>query len=109
MIGQYLDWQLKIPESAVQHLPVYLPDLMMNDRLLPENVRSVAEKKSVSDYSQTLSNFNAFLDLRIEQVPNEIQMINSIHTRLQAIRLFDGMLQGYFSSISWADWKNARK
>lgn len=109
IISLYLDWQSKLPESTIQLLPLYIPDFVMNDIMLPEKIKFVAEKKSIENYSQTVSDLNAFIDQRIDQISSEIQKINAIHTRLQAIRLFDGMLQGYFSSISWAQWKNTKE
>jgi len=109
IISLYIDWQSKLPENTIQHLPVYIPELKVDDIEVPEKIHSVAEKKSVANYSQSISDLNTFLDQRIDQIPNEIQRINSIHTRLQAIRLFDGMLMSYFSSINWAEWKNTRE
>jgi hypothetical protein len=39
----------------------------------------------------------------------ESQEINSANTRIQAIRLFDGMLRSFFASINWAEWESTRK
>lgn len=109
MISLYVEWQSKLPENTLQHLPVYIPEFQADDIEIPEIIHSIAETKSVANYSQSIIDFNAFLDQRIDQIPNELQKINFIHTRLQAIRLFDGMLMSYFSSINWAEWKNTRE
>ncbi len=108
IIGKYADWQFKLPENTFKVLPKYLPELKQDILKMPGNIDYIAEEKTVTDYTKTLKDFNAFLDNRIAQVPTEIQDINSIHTRLQAIRLFDGMLRSYFSSIVWAEWKSTR-
>jgi len=63
----------------------------------------------VINYTQALKDFSAFLDLRILQVQDEIQSINSTKARLQVVKLFDGMLRSYVSSIYWAEWKNTRE
>jgi hypothetical protein len=108
LIGQYADWISKLPETTMKILPVYIPEFKLENIPLPGNLSAIVSNKSIPDYSQTLNDFNAFLDQRTEQIPNEIQLINSIHSRLQAVRLFDGMLRSYFSSISWADWQSTR-
>lgn len=108
IINQYLDWQYKLPEKTFTLLPVVVPEMDKDSIRIPANIHFTAEEKSVADYSQTIVHLNAFFDQRIQQVPDEIQKINSIHARLQAIRLFDQMLRSYFSSIMWAQWKSTR-
>jgi hypothetical protein len=109
LISTYLDWQNKLPENSFTILPIYIPDLKPEDIQLPENIHSAGDKKSISSYEMIVGDFKTYLDKRIEQVPLEIPKINSTHTRLQAVRLFDGMLRSYISSISWAEWKNTRE
>jgi len=109
LISEYLDWQNKLPENTFQIISLYIPDLKPEDILLSGNIRFAGEKKSILNYDQVFSDFNAFLDKRIEQAPSEIQKINSTHTRLQAVRLFDNMLRSYISSITWAEWKDTRE
>lgn len=108
VIGKYAGWQNKLPENASKLLTRYIPELKQDFFRMPENLHSIAEVKTITDYSQTITDFAAFLDLRIQQVPVEVQQINSIHGRIQAVRLFDGMLRSYFSSIVWAEWKSTR-
>jgi len=109
LISTYLDWQNKLPENSFTILPNYIPDLKPEVVQLPENIHSAGDKKSISSYEVIVGDFKAYLDKRIEQVPLEIPKINSTHTRLQAVRLFDGMLRSYISSISWAEWQNTRE
>lgn len=108
LINQYTEWLSKLPETTFKNLSDYIPEINPENVRLPENLAGNASEKSISDYPKTLSDFSGFIDKRIEQVPNEIQLINSIHSRLQAVRLFDGMLRSYFSSITWAEWKSTR-
>jgi hypothetical protein len=108
LIGQYSAWLAKIPESNFRNLADYIPEINTENIRTPENLGTVASANSISDYPKTLSDFAAFIDRRIEQVASENQLINSIHSRLQAVRLFDGMLRSYFSSITWAEWKSTR-
>jgi len=109
LISTYLDWQNKLPENSFTILPFYIPDLKPEDIQLPENIHSAGDKKSISNYEMIVTDFKAYLDKRIEQVPLEIPKINYTHTRLQAVRLFDGMLRSYISSITWAEWENTRE
>lgn len=109
IIAQCVDWQYRLPENTFKIIPRYLPDLLTENIQIPGNVHFIAEEKTVTNYPQTISDFNVFIDKRIQLIPNEIQKINSIQSRLQAVRLFDGMLRGYFSSINWAEWKNTRE
>lgn len=86
-----------------------MPELNTETIQIPGNIRFIAEENTVTNYTQTYNDFNAFLDRRIAEVPAEIQKISSTQSRLQAVRLFDGMLRSYFSSINWAEWKNTRE
>jgi len=109
LIGNYVDWQYKLPENTFKILSQYIPDFNPDDIQMPGNIHFIAEEKTITNYSKTFSDFNAFLDKRIELIPMEIQKINATQTKLQAVRLFDGMLRSYFSSIGWAEWKNTRE
>ncbi|MBV5313008.1 MAG: hypothetical protein JZU47_06910 [Prolixibacteraceae bacterium] len=109
LIGNYVDWQYKLPENTFKILSQYIPDFNPGDIQIPGNIHFIAEEKTITNYSKTFSDFNAFLDKRIELIPMEIQKINATQTKLQAVRLFDGMLRSYFSSIGWAEWKNTRE
>jgi hypothetical protein len=109
LLEKYIDWQYKLPETTFQILPLYIPDLKPEDIQLPGNLQFIAEEKTVSNYEQTLGNYKAFLDKRLEVAAAETQKIGTTQTRLQAVRLFDGMLRSYFSSIIWAEWKDTRQ
>ena len=108
IITSYSDWQNKLSQNMFTVLFRYMPELNIKNVKIPENIQRIADEKTVPDYSQSITELQTFLDARIAQVPDELQKINSIHTRIQAIRLFDGMLRSYFSSINWAEWKSTR-
>lgn len=103
------DWQNKLPENTFDIIPRYIVDFKVGMVQFPANILSIAKEKTVTNYSQSVNDLNAFLDQRIQQIPDEIQRISSTQTRLQAVRLFDGMLRSYVSSIYWAEWKNTRE
>jgi hypothetical protein len=109
LIAGYLDWQNKLPENTFKIIPLYIPDIKSEDIGLPATIFKAAKEKSIADYAQLLSDFNAFLDKRTEQAPLETQKINSTQARLQTVRLFDNMLRSYYSSITWAEWQNTRE
>jgi len=108
IISIYVDWQYHLPENTFKILSRYIPDLTAEKVQMPGNIHFIAEEKTVTNYPQTVDDLNAFLDQRMLQLPEEIQKINTTHTRLQAVRLFDGMLRSYFSSINWIEWKSTR-
>lgn len=109
LIAGYVDWQKKLPENTFKVLGRYIPDFKEEVIAMPETVFSVMKEKNVPNYSQTLAELNAFIDQRAAQVPEEIQKIGATQARLQAVRLFDGMLRSYLSSIYWGEWKDTRE
>lgn len=109
LIGNYADWQAKLPDKTFEHLLQYIPAINVDSIRIPEKFELIAKEKAVTDYTLTLNEFNSFIDQRIRKVATETQEINSASTRIQAIRLFDGMLRSFFASINWAEWVNTRK
>lgn len=108
IISQYIGWQNKLPENTFSVLTQYIPDINLENIKIPENIHIPDIEINIANYSQIFNDFNAFLNQRILNVPEEIQKINSTQARLQAVRIFDGMLRSYFSSINWAEWKSTR-
>ena len=104
-----IDWQSKLPEKTFETILNYIPDFKTDNVRFPDNILLKADEISDTNYQQTINNFNAFLDRRTEQVTTEMQQISTVNGRIQAVKLFDGMLRSYFSSINWADWKDSRK
>lgn len=109
LLKQYEDWFAKLPESSLMNLADYLPGIKMNDVRLPQNLSAVVSSKTVNDYAQSLGSFKTFLEKRGTDIANETQLISSVQSRIQAIRVLDGMLRSYFSSINWAEWQNTRE
>lgn len=109
LIESYADWLSKFPENTPEMLSLYFPEISRDDVWIPASVQLVAEQKKMVNYAETLLEFKTFIDKRIELAPDETQKINSATTKLQAVKLFDGMLRSYYSSITWAEWKNTRE
>lgn len=109
LVSSYADWQSKLPAETFDHLSQYIPDIQMDSIQIPEKIERIVKEKSIDDYSQTLNDFNSFIDQRVRNASIETQGINSVNTRIQAVRLFDGMLRSYFASISWAEWVGTRQ
>jgi hypothetical protein len=108
IITTYNSWQNKLSENTFTILSRYLPEVNIENVKMPDKFILIAGDKAVPDYSTTLTDFHTFIDTRSIQVPDELQNINSVRTRIQAVRLYDGMLRSYFSSINWAEWKSTR-
>ena len=109
IISSYTDWQAKLPENSIGLINKYIPDIHTDSIAAPEKIQGFTKTANDGDYAQTLKDFNGFLDNRIKQAPVEIQKITSSSSKIQAFRLFDGMLRSYFNSISWAEWINTRE
>jgi hypothetical protein len=109
IIGKYTDWQASLPDKTFEHLLQYIPSLNIDSIRIPEKFELIAKEKTLADYTQTMNDFNALIDQRIKMITAETQEINSTSTRIQAIRLFDGMLRSFFASINWAEWISSRK
>jgi len=109
LIRKYLDWQAKLPEKTFEHLGQYAPKIQADNSKLPESLEKYAKSGVAGDYANARKQYQSFIDLRIQKAPDELQEITSVSTRIQAVRLFDGMLRSFFASIEWADWVNTRK
>lgn len=109
LIKKYLDWQAKLPEKTVEHLEQYAPKIQANNIILPELLEKYAKSGVANDYANAKKQYQTFIQMRIQMAPDELQEITSVSSRIQAVRLFDGMLRSFFASIEWADWVNTRK
>lgn len=109
LIESYTDWESKLPEKTFDHLSQYIPNMHVDSLRISENLKSIKKDKDISNYTETLKDFNAFIDQRTQKVSSENQSLNAVNTRIQAVRLFDGMLRSYFASITWAEWKSTRE
>lgn len=109
IISNLTDWQAKLPEKTFDLLNKYLPDIHTDSISVPEKFVLFANEKNENDYAQTLSDLNTFVAYRIQKAPIENQSITTASSRIQAFRLFDGMLRSYFNSITWAEWVNTRE
>lgn len=109
LISVYTDWQSKLPENSFGLLNKYIPDIHTDSIATPEKIALYAKEKTDADFEATLKDYNSFLDARLKKAPTEMQKITSTGSRIQAFRLFDGMLRSYFNSITWAEWINTRE
>jgi hypothetical protein len=108
LIADYSEWLTKLPENTPELLSLYFQELNKDGVWLSESIQKINDQKNITNYAETLSEFNSFISKRAEQLPDEILLINSVTTKLQAVKLFDSMLRSFYSSISWAEWKNTR-
>ncbi len=109
LIRKYLDWQAKLPEKSFEHLRQYIPQLQAESIMVPPMVEKFAKSANSADYTKAKNEFGSFIEMRNQKAGSELMDINSVSTRIQAVRLFDGMLRSFFASIDWADWVNTRK
>lgn len=104
-ISALVEWEDKLPATTFELLPRYIPEFTAEKMRIPDDLRKIAAEKRLTDYSKSLDEAKAFLVKKIELLPEEIQKISAAQSRIQAVRLFDGMLRSYFSSIVWAEWE----
>ena len=107
-IQKYLGWQYNLPDNWSIILGLYIPQLNSDEVIVPATLQDFAERNLVPD-SKLVEQTKEFLNQRIKNIETEIQQIAQIKSRLQAVKLFDGMLRSYFSSINWIEWENSRE
>ena len=73
-------------------------------------MQALIEETQISgELASSFEQMKAFLNQRIENIESEMHQITQTKNRLQAVKLFDGMLRSYISSINWVEWENNRE
>ncbi len=109
-IAQVFDnWFHSLPENGIDLLNTYIPEINWEEKVSIHPYLSFnPEHNRVNNVSLGYEEVDEFLYRRSFDVPMEIQKINIAVNRLQATRLFDGMLRGFISSIKFSSWENTR-
>lgn len=108
IIRKYLDWQYTLPDNWLIVMGIHLPNVGTEQILVPSNLQLLAEEAQEINNPSLTDQMKAFLTQREENIGNEVQQISQARSRLQAVKLFDGMLRSYISSINWVEWENNR-
>ncbi len=107
---KYLSWQYGLPENWIAVMELYLPQINSEKILVSPQLQALIEDNQESkDIGSSLELIKAFFNQRIENIDAETKQIVQTKNRLQAVKLFDGMLRSYISSINWAEWENTRE
>lgn len=109
LIKPFIKWQKNLPTTAEPLIQTYTQNLDWNKVNLLAYFSFNPDEDRINHVDQAQADFQQFLNERQSAINEEKQKINYALTRLQAVRIFDGMLKGYFSSINFAQWKNIRK
>ncbi len=103
------NWYHSLPKNGIDLLNTYIPDVNWDEKASIHYYLSFnPEHDRVNNVTRGHADLKDFLEQRSLDVPVEIQKINHTISRLQAARLFDGMLRGYISSINFSSWKDTR-
>lgn len=108
-VQKYMDWQFNLPDGWMIVLNTYIPALNVERVLVPLPFQAIAEKSDRIVTASEAENVNVYFRTRAEEIVSEIQQIAQARNKLQAVKLFDGMLRSYISSINWAEWENTRE
>lgn len=108
IIKPFLDWQNDLPSNAESLLLKYAKDINWVDTRINTFLSFNPEEERINNLIQVQEDLHKFLDNRKAYIPFEKQKIGYALTRLQAVRIFDGMLMGYFSSLNFVHWENTR-
>ena len=108
MIKPFLSWQNSLPHNAESLLHKYVDDIDWQQVTINSYLSFNPEEERINNVDQCLGDIGKYLENREQQIESEKQRINYALTRLQAVRIFDGMLKGYFSAIKFAKWENTR-
>ena len=108
-IQKYLDWQYSLPDNWLIVMGLYLPNVNTDQILVPSALQALTEANQPLTDSPSIELMKTFINQRVAEIENETQQIAQTKSRLQAVKLFDGMLRSYISSINWAAWENNRE
>lgn len=106
---KYLEWQYSLPDNWLIIFATYLPQLNTDHILLPSIVKSALENNQQAKEENICHQLQSFLEQRSGNIAIEEKQIAHLRSRIQAVKLFDGMLRSYISSINWANWENNRE
>ncbi|WP_321286658.1 hypothetical protein [uncultured Sunxiuqinia sp.] len=109
LIKPLIKWQESLPSNAESLLNTYTKDIDWTDVIVQSALSFDPEKDRINKLDLAMNDFKEFLSRRTQQIQVEKKKINYASTRLQAVKIFDGMLLGYFSSINFAKWENTRE
>jgi hypothetical protein len=109
LIKPFSGWQHSLPANAEALLSKYVKDMDWQNINIAGYLSFDPEEERIKNLEQCQADLHRFLDNRIENMAPEKQKLAYAHTRLQAVKIFDGMLMGLFSSINFATWENKRK
>lgn len=109
IIKPFLKWQEDLPGNAENLLHDYAKEINWQNVRINSYLPFNPDEERINNLSQVQQDLHRFLDNRKESIGMEKQKISYALTRLQAVRIFDGMLMGFFSSINFAHWENTRQ
>ncbi|MGQ7869728.1 hypothetical protein [Sunxiuqinia sp. sy24] len=109
LIKPFISWEEALPGNAEALLQYYANDFNWENTNIRTFLAFNPAEERINNIEQSLVDFQRFLDNRAENIEAEKQKIQYALTRLQAVRIFDGMLMGFFSSLNFARWQNTRK
>jgi len=108
MIKPFTKWEEALPSGAESLLQDYAKDFNWENISIRSFLAFNPNEERINNLEQSQADFHRFLENRQENIEAEKQKINYALTRLQAVRIFDGMLMGFFSSLNFARWENTR-
>jgi hypothetical protein len=109
LIKPFTNWENTLPSQAESLLQDYAKDFNWENTSIRSFLAFNPSGERINNLEQSQADFRRFLENRQENIELEKQKINYALTRLQAVRIFDGMLMGFFSSLNFARWENQRK
>ena len=108
LIKPFTRWEDDLPNQAESLLQDYANDFNWENISIRSFLAFDPNEERINNLEQSQADFHRFLENRQEHIEAEKQKINYALTRLQAVRIFDGMLMGFFSSLNFARWENIR-
>lgn len=107
-IKPFTSWEEALPGNSESLLTVYAKDFNWENTSIRSFLAFNPAEERINNIEQSLADYQRFLSNRQENMEAEKQKIQYALTRLQAVRIFDGMLMGFFSSLNFARWENTR-
>jgi hypothetical protein len=109
LIKPFSEWQQSLPTNTEVLLSKYVKDLDWQNIVITGYLSFDPDEGLIKNLKQCQADLHRFFGNRMENIASEKQKLAYAHTRLQAVKIFDGMLMGLFSSINFATWENQRE
>ncbi|MGQ8335714.1 hypothetical protein ACUNWD_04130 [Sunxiuqinia sp. A32] len=108
IIKTFTEWQKELPLNAEALFNSYSQGLDWHEITIQSYLSFNPDEERINNLDKCIEDLHRYFDDRERNISKEQYMFNYTLTRMQAVKIFDGMLMGFFSTINFAKWENTR-